>query len=66
MVPRHASKRISMAAKKTKKTAGTRKGDKYECRVCGLVVKIDRKCGCTGTCEIMCCDKPMKKIRKAK
>ncbi len=55
-----------MVTKKAKKTTGTQKGDKYACHTCGLVVKIDRKCGCAGTCEIMCCDKPMKKVKKAK
>ncbi|MBE0432891.1 hypothetical protein IBX73_05420 [candidate division WOR-3 bacterium] len=55
-----------MKASQAKKKTGTKKGDKYECGVCGLVVTIDKKCGCTGTCEIMCCEKPMKKVRKTK
>lgn len=55
-----------MKAKKPTKRTGTRKGDQYACGVCGLVVTVDNKCGCTGTCEIMCCDKPMVKVKKNK
>jgi hypothetical protein len=55
-----------MAAKKrAKKTVrgskkGVRKGYRYNCHVCGLVVSVDETCGCVDTCDIICCDKPMK------
>lgn len=51
------------AAKITKKKAFT-KGDKYVCNVCGLVVSVDKACGCVESCELICCDKPMKAKKK--
>ena len=42
------------------------KGESYACESCGLVVTVDEHCGCVEACEIMCCDKPMKRTRKAK
>lgn len=35
------------------------KGTKYTCNVCGLIVSIDRECGCIETCDIICCGKQM-------
>ncbi|MGA2572802.1 MAG: hypothetical protein ABSF36_01180 [Candidatus Methanomethylicaceae archaeon] len=40
------------------------KGDKYKCDECGLVLVVEDECGCT-TCDVVCCDKPMKKVKKA-
>ena len=51
---------------KAKKKKAMKKGDKYKCSTCGLVVKVDDTCGCVEFCDIMCCDKPMKKTKKAK
>ncbi len=42
-----------------------KKGEKYACEDCGLVVTVDDECGCAA-CDIVCCDKPMKKVTKAK
>jgi hypothetical protein len=42
------------------------KGESYACESCGLVVTVDEDCGCVDACEIMCCDMPMKKTRKAR
>jgi hypothetical protein len=43
-----------------------KKGTKYKCEECGLVVMIDEPCGCE-TCELVCCDVPMKEVKsKAK
>ncbi len=53
---------MQRAKKKTK----IKKGDKYKCGVCGLVVKVDEVCSCGDVCDIVCCDKPMRKKRKAK
>jgi hypothetical protein len=44
----------------TRKTKKASKGDKYVCNDCGLVVSVDTVCGCIDTCNIVCCDKPMK------
>jgi hypothetical protein len=58
-------------ATKTKKTATTKKstatkknamkkGSKFACRTCGLVVSVDEVCGCVEACDIVCCGAPMK------
>ncbi len=55
-----------MAVKKTKKKVakkGVKKGDAYQCGVCGLVVTVDEVCGCVDACDIICCEKPMKRKR---
>jgi len=51
--------------KKSVKTVGkkkkeVKKGDKYSCDVCGLVVSVDEACGCIDTCDIICCGEQMK------
>ena len=48
------------AAKTTKMKKAFTKGDKYVCNVCGLVISVDKACGCVESCELICCDKPMK------
>jgi hypothetical protein len=40
-----------------------KKGDKYKCEECGLVIAVEDPCGCE-TCEIVCCEKPMKPVKK--
>ena len=40
--------------------AKAKKGDLYACEECGMVVCVEDHCGC-GTCELICCDVPMKK-----
>jgi hypothetical protein len=43
-----------------------KKGAKYECGECGLIVVVDEPCGCTA-CELICCEVPMKQVKpKAK
>jgi hypothetical protein len=41
-----------------------KKGDKYQCSVCGIAVSIDEVCGCVDVCDIMCCGKQMKPKKK--
>lgn len=41
-------------------------GEVYTCEVCGLAVAIDEACGCVETCDIICCQMPMKKKRSNK
>jgi hypothetical protein len=50
----------ALAKKKTKA------GDAYVCGVCGLAVTVDEACGCVDACDIICCEKPMKKKRSKK
>jgi hypothetical protein len=38
--------------------AKAKKGDKLSCTQCGLVVVVDKACGCAAT-AILCCGKPM-------
>jgi len=54
------------AAKKAVGRGSKKEGDAYVCGVCGLAVTVDEECGCVDTCDIICCDKPMKKKRAKK
>jgi hypothetical protein len=38
-----------------------KKGEKYKCEDCGLVVLVEDPCGCE-SCEIVCCGEPMKPV----
>ena len=44
---------------------GVKKGDTYRCSVCGIAVTVDEVCGCVDTCDIICCEKPMRKKGRA-
>ena len=55
-----ATKKVAKVSKKAVK-----KGDAYKCGVCGLVVSVDEVCGCVDTCDIICCEKPMKARKRA-
>jgi hypothetical protein len=48
-------------AKKAPAKGKNKAGDGYVCQVCGLAVTVDEVCGCVDTCDIICCDTPMKK-----
>ena len=48
------TRRRATASKKTVQ------GETYACEVCGLAVTVDEECGCVETCDIICCDQPMK------
>ena len=50
--------RAKTAAQK-KSDAKISKGAAYACHVCGLVVTVDRVCGCVDTCDIICCGESM-------
>lgn len=45
--------------------AKARKGDYLSCEVCGLGLVVDKGCGCEVT-EVVCCSKPMVKVKKTK
>lgn len=56
-----------MAAKTTKKKTtkkAVKKGEKYGCSACGMVVSIDEVCGCADVCDIICCGDQMKPKKK--
>ena len=42
-----------------------KKGEKYKCGECGLVVIVDDACGCS-ECDLICCGEPMRPVKKAK
>ena len=42
-----------------------KKGEKYECENCGLVVVVEDACACE-PCELVCCSVPMKPFKVAK
>ena len=48
------------AGKVSKKTKGIKKGDKYTCSICGMVVSVDQVCGCVDVCDLICCGQQMK------
>ena len=41
-----------------------KKGEKYKCEECGLIVVIDDPCGCEAV-ELICCEVPMKPVKAA-
>ncbi|MGC8816252.1 MAG: hypothetical protein ACP5PX_00310 [Candidatus Hadarchaeum sp.] len=38
-----------------------KKGERYQCEKCGVVVAVEEDCGCA-VCDLICCDVPMKKV----
>ena len=42
-----------------------KKGDKYKCDECGLVVVVEDVCGCED-CDVVCCGAPMKQVKENK
>jgi hypothetical protein len=42
-----------------------KKGTKYKCEECGLVVVVDNPCACA-PCDLICCDVPMKEVKPEK
>jgi len=40
---------------------GMKKGTKYKCEECGLIVVVDDVCGCY-PCDLICCGVPMKEV----
>jgi major membrane immunogen (membrane-anchored lipoprotein) len=60
-------RKIMGTKKPVKKVAKkvVKKGDVYKCGVCGLAVTVDEVCGCVDTCDIICCEKPMKAKKRA-
>ncbi len=61
---------VKKTAKKTpakkKVAAKIKKGQAYECHVCGLRVVVNNVCGCVEEHALICCKKPMKKKRAKK
>ena len=47
------------------KLLAKKKGEKYKCESCGLVVLVEDACGCVEP-NLICCDVPMKQVKEAK
>jgi len=47
-------------AKKNDIKKKVKKGDKFQCGDCGMVVSVDKTCSCMDSCDLICCGKPMK------
>ena len=60
------AKKKKKAAPKKKASAKIKKGQAYECHVCGLRVVVNNVCGCVEEHALICCKKPMKKKRAKK
>lgn len=60
------AKKTKKAAPKKKAAAKIKKGQAYECHVCGLRVVVNNVCGCVEEHALICCKKPMKKKRAKK
>jgi hypothetical protein len=39
-----------------------KKGAKYKCETCGVVMVVGKACGCT-PCDLICCGTAMKEVR---
>jgi hypothetical protein len=46
------------------KFLASKKGEKYKCEECGLVVVVEDPCGCE-VVELICCEAPMKPVKAA-
>ncbi len=42
-----------------------KKGERYKCDQCGLVVLVEDVCGCED-CDVICCGTPMKPVTEEK
>jgi len=60
-----AQKKVTKKGSKAVSKKGVKKGDVYKCSVCGLAVTVDEVCGCVGLCDIICCEKQMKPVKRA-
>ena len=61
------AKKTTTAAKTPTRKKKVEAGSAYECRVCGLLVSVIDECDCVETCDLICCEQPMKpkKIKAA-
>ncbi len=63
--PAKAVKKAAPAkAKPAAAKAVNKKGTRYSCSVCGLVVSVDTVCNCVELCDLVCCSKPMQVLKK--
>lgn len=63
-----AAKKPAKKTVKKKTVAKEKKGDVFECGICGYRLVVDEVCGCVEEHMFVCCEKKMKKkrVKKAK
>ncbi len=64
MAQKKLAKKVTKKVPVKRGKKAVKKGEVYQCGVCGLAVTVDEVCGCVDTCDIICCDMPMKPKRK--
>lgn len=42
-----------------------KKGEKYKCQECGIVLIVEEPCGCAES-HLVCCSVPMEKVEEKK
>jgi len=60
------AKKKTAAKKPARKKTAVKKGQAFECRVCGYRFIVDNVCGCVEEHLFICCDVPMKQKRASK
>lgn len=60
MATKKPAAKAKPVAKKPAAKSSVKKGTKYACSVCGMVVSVDTVCGCAEVCDLVCCGKEMK------
>jgi hypothetical protein len=65
MAQKKAVKKVMKKVVKKVAKKGVKKGDAFKCSVCGIAVSVDEVCGCVDTCDIICCDQPMKPKKRS-
>jgi molybdenum cofactor biosynthesis enzyme len=58
-------KKVTKKGSKAVAKKRVKKGDVYKCSVCGLAVRVDETCGCVDMCDIICCERQMKPVKRA-
>lgn len=65
MAEKKAAARKPATTKKApaKRTAAKKMavGETYMCDVCGVQMRVDEACDCVPSCDIICCDQPMRR-----
>ncbi len=55
------AKKIKIKTVKKGKGRKAKKGVKYTCKECGIVLSVDDPCGCD-PCDLICCNQDMQLI----
>jgi len=56
-------RRVGLKVGDGKEEESLKKGEKYRCQKCGLIVTIESPCTCTA-CDLICCGLPLKPVKK--